>query len=96
MHNALRSSWSVDNVASLESESPQPTDAEIASEVAHVVRGLCQVVATRHFVESHAELIRDVEELQRRVWMQAERLCDDKARTKPCSPRIELMRSRSA
>ena len=70
------------DVASLESgydpTSAPPTDKEIESEVAHLVRGLCQAVATRHFVEAHTELIRDVEDLQRRVWLQAERRYDQR------------------
>ena len=52
---------------------PEPTDAEIESEVSHLVKGLVQVVATREFVETHADLIREVEELQLRVWLQEER-----------------------
>jgi len=72
----------LNDVASLESgydpTSAPPTDKEIESEVAHLVRGLCQAVATRHFVEAHTELIRDVEDLQRRVWLQAERRYDQR------------------
>ena len=72
----------LNDVASLESgydpTSAPPTDKEIESEVAHLVRGLCQAVATRHFVEAHTELIRHVEDLQRRVWLQAERRYDQR------------------
>jgi len=49
------------------------TDAEIEFEVAHLVRGLVQITAVRNFVEENAELYHEVEELQRRIWLQEER-----------------------
>ena len=80
LHSGVNSM--LNDVASLESgydpTSAPPTDKEIESEVAHLVRGLCQAVATRHFVEAHTELVRDVEALQRRVWLQAERRYDQR------------------
>ena len=63
---------------------PPPTDEEIVTEVRHILNGMVQLVATRHFVENNQAMLDDLEAYQRACWARAEdRYQQQRAKTLP-------------